>query len=251
MKLKINSKEYTCRARVQKEKRVDFVAVTPELENDDLVGSIETYDDAGNLIALDLVGAYQRAYVVGAIITLTSEPILADAEAVEAYKGKATRYDGAVEAVDTLTGNVGANQSLAAEQLRRAMQMYAATLTDEQALEIATIYPTWEIGHAYAVNDIVSYGVNEVNDPQLYRVVQAHTSQADWTPNATPALYDAFGLNEQGYPVWSQPAGAHDAYNVGDIVDYNGTLYISLIDGNVWSPDAYPAGWQVYEEAQL
>lgn len=149
--------------------------------------------------------------------------------------------------VETLLGSIGGQ---AAEQMRRAIQLYAGTLSDEQAVEIATIYPTWEIGHAYAVNDIVSYGVNEANDPQLYRVVQAHTSQADWTPEATPALYDAFGLNEQGYPVWSQPTGAHDAYNVGDIVDYNGTLYISLIDGNVWSPDAYPAGWQVYEEAQ-
>lgn len=159
------------------------------------------------------------------------------------------RMDGGVVSsdVETLLGSIGGQ---AAEQMRRAIQLYAGTLSDEQAVEIATIYPMWEIGHAYAVNDIVSYGVNEVNDPQLYRVVQAHTSQADWTPEATPALYDAFGLNEQGYPVWSQPTGAHDAYNVGDIVDYNGTLYISLINGNVWSPDAYPAGWQVYEEAQ-
>ena len=46
---------------------------------------------------------------------------------------------------------------------------------------------------------------------------------------------------------WNQPTGAHDAYNTGDIVNYNGTLYKSLIDGNVWAPDAYPAGWEVYE----
>mgnify|MGYP000792956840 CR=1 FL=1 len=51
------------------------------------------------------------------------------------------------------------------------------------------------------------------------------------------------------YPDWVQPSGAHDAYNTGDIVNYNGTLYISLIDGNTWSPDAYPAGWQVYTPA--
>lgn len=122
--------------------------------------------------------------------------------------------------------------------------MFAATLTEEQALEIATVYPVWETGHAYAVGDIISYGGNGVGDPQLYKVVQAHTSQADWTPEATPALYDAFGLDEQGYPLWSQPTGAHDAYNKGDIVNYNGDLYESLIDGNVWSPDVYPAGWQ-------
>ena len=136
------------------------------------------------------------------------------------------------------------NRLQAAEQLRRAMQMFAQTLTDEEAMEIATIYPTYEVGKAYAVNEMLTYGANEVGDPQLYRVVQAHTSQADWTPDATPALYTPIGLTEEGYPVWSQPSGAQDAYNTGDIVDYNGTLYKSLIDGNVWSPEAYPAGWE-------
>lgn len=140
------------------------------------------------------------------------------------------------------------NRLQAAEQLRKALQMFAATLTDEQAMEVATIYPVWETGRAYAVDDIVSYGTNSVGDPQLYRVVQAHTSQADWTPDSVPALYDAFGLDDTGYPVWSQPTGAHDAYNAGDIVSYNGTLYRSLIDGNAWSPDAYPAGWELYTE---
>ena len=140
------------------------------------------------------------------------------------------------------------NRLQAAEQLRKALQMFAATLTDEQAMEVATIYPVWETGRAYAVDDIVSYGTNGVGDPQLYRVVQAHTSQADWTPDSVPALYDAFGLDDTGYPVWSQPTGAHDAYNAGDIVSYNGTLYRSLIDGNAWSPDAYPAGWELYIE---
>ena len=134
----------------------------------------------------------------------------------------------------------------AAEQLRRAIQMLAATLPEEKALEIATVYPVWQVGIAYAVGDIISYGTNNAGDPQLYKVVQAHTSQADWTPDATASLYDAFGLNESGYPIWTQPSGAHDAYNTGDIVDYNGTLYKSLIDGNVWSPEAYPAGWEVY-----
>lgn len=135
----------------------------------------------------------------------------------------------------------------AAEQMRRAIQMFAATLPEEQALEIATIYPVWEAGRSYTESEIVSCGTNSTGDPQLYKVVQAHTSQTDWTPDATPALYDAFGLDDGGYPIWSQPSGAHDAYNAGDIVNYNGTLYISLIDGNSWSPDAYPDGWEVYD----
>lgn len=141
------------------------------------------------------------------------------------------------------------NKLQAAEQLRRALQMFAATLTDEQALEVATVYPAWETGKAYVQGDLVTYSVNGVGDPQLYRVAQAHTSQADWLPNSTPALYTPIGLTDAGYPVWSQPTGAQDAYNTGDIVDYNGTLYQSTIDGNVWAPDSYPAGWEIYTKA--
>ena len=134
----------------------------------------------------------------------------------------------------------------ALEQMRKVLQMFAVTLSDEQAMEVATIYDPWEIGKAYSIGDFLTYGVNGVGDPQLYKVVQTHTSQGDWRPDTTASLYVAIGLDDQGYPVWSQPTGVHDAYNKGDIVDYNGTLYRSLIDGNVYSPDAYPAGWEIY-----
>lgn len=140
------------------------------------------------------------------------------------------------------------NRLQIAEQFRRALQMFAANLTDEQAMEVSTIYDPWVVGKSYAVGEFFTYGENSVGDPQLYKVVQAHTSQADWTPDVSASLYDAIGLDAAGYPIWSQPTGAHDAYNTGDIVDYNGTLYQSLIDGNTYSPDAYPAGWAVYVE---
>lgn len=140
------------------------------------------------------------------------------------------------------------NRLQAAEQLRRALQMFASSLTDEQAMEVVAVYDPWVIGKTYAVGDFLTYGENGVGDPQLYKVVQNHTSQADWTPDKTPSLYVAIGLDENGYPIWSQPTGAHDAYNKGDIVDYNGILYESLINGNVYAPDAYPAGWEVYND---
>ena len=136
-----------------------------------------------------------------------------------------------------------------AQAIREAMDYAGATLDEEQALICVRLYKQWEIGKDYAVGDFLTSGVNGVGDPKLYKVVQNHTSQADWTPDATPALYDAIGLDTDGYPVWSQPTGVHDAYNKGDIVNYNGTLYESLIDGNVYSPDAYPAGWAVYTES--
>lgn len=140
------------------------------------------------------------------------------------------------------------NRMQAAEQLRKALQMFAASLTDEQAMEVVAVYDPWQAGKPYAIGDFLTYGINGVGDPQLYKVTQAHTSQADWTPDTTPALYVAIGLDEKGYPIWSQPTGSHDAYNMGDIVDYNGKLYESTINGNVYSPDAYPAGWAEYSE---
>lgn len=139
------------------------------------------------------------------------------------------------------------NKLQMAEQFRKALQMFAASLTDEKALEVATIYDPWVVGKTYTIGDFFTHGTNSVGDPQLYKVNQNHTSQADWLPDATPALYTKIGLDDEGFPVWAQPTGAHDAYNTGDVVNYNGTLYESLIDGNVYSPDAYPAGWKIYE----
>ena len=135
-----------------------------------------------------------------------------------------------------------------AQLIREAMDVAGATLTEDQALVCVRLYKPWAPGNSYKVGDFLTYGINGVGDPQLYKVVQSHTSQADWTPDTTPALYTAIGLDDSGYPVWSQPTGAHDAYNKGDIVNYNGVLYRSLIDGNTYSPDAYPAGWEVLNE---
>lgn len=135
-----------------------------------------------------------------------------------------------------------------AQLIREAMDVAGATLTEDQALVCVRLYKSWAPGNSYKTNDFFTYGVNGVGDPQLYKVVQPHTSQADWKPDATPALYTAIGLDDGGYPIWSQPTGAHDAYNKGDIVNYNGTLYRSTIDGNVWSPESYPAGWELLIE---
>lgn len=132
--------------------------------------------------------------------------------------------------------------------IREAMDAAGATLTEEQALICVRLYNPWKVGKDYKTGDFFTFGMNSVGDPQLYKVNQAHTSQADWLPDKTPALYTAIGLDDSGYPVWAKPTGAHDAYNKGDIVNYNGVLKESLIDGNIWSPDEYPAGWADYSE---
>ena len=123
-----------------------------------------------------------------------------------------------------------------ARELRPYIEKAATNLTDEDALQAVELFPQWATGHAYAVDERLQY------KNVLYRVVQAHTSQADWTPDITPALFVVVSLDE--WPEFVQPTGAHDAYKKGDKVTFNGKHYISLIDANVYSPAAYPAGWK-------
>lgn len=143
------------------------------------------------------------------------------------------------------------NNTQNALELRKAIQLFLATLdadTDvENIMAVASVYPKYKVGATYKVKEVFSYGENSVGDPQLYQVLQEHTSAAEWTPDTATSLYKKIGVTEEGYPEWVQPLGASDAYNTGDIVSYNGTLYQSTIDGNVWSPEAYPQGWTVYE----
>ena len=134
-----------------------------------------------------------------------------------------------------------------AEVIREAMDAAGAVLTEEQALSCVYLFRAYEVGKHYYKDDYFVYGLNAVGDPQLYRVEQEHTSQADWKPGETPALYTAVGLDDSGHPVWAKPTGAHDAYDYGDIVNYNGVLYRSEMDGNVYSPDEYPDAWKEVE----
>lgn len=102
------------------------------------------------------------------------------------------------------------------------------------------LFPEWKPNTAYAVDERIRYA------DKLYRVVQAHTSQSDWTPDKTPALWTEVAKPGE-IPVWRQPTGAQDAYNKGDKVHYptiNDPVYESLIDANVYSPEAYPQGWE-------
>lgn len=110
-------------------------------------------------------------------------------------------------------------------------------LTDETALDTVDLFPAWRAGEAYAVGDRIQYG------GKLYKVVQAHTSQADWAPDIVPALYVEVAAPGE-IPVWKQPTGAHDTYAKGDRVHWptaSDPVYESTVDNNNWAPDVY--GW--------
>lgn len=107
------------------------------------------------------------------------------------------------------------------------------------ASEQSLLFAEWEPNIAYSVGQLRRYG------DTLYKCVQAHTSQADWTPPATPALWAVTSDPADEWPEWSQPLGAHDAYNTGDQVSYDGKHWRSTVDANVWQPGTY--GWEQVE----
>ena len=140
------------------------------------------------------------------------------------------------------------------EQTNKAMELLninfnglLPNLSDEQALQVPLMFPKWQSDKAYAVGERVLYlGV-------LYKVLQAHTSQQGWEPDITPSLFaknliikDDSG-EQVDIPEWVQPDSTNP-YMIGDKVKFEGKVYQSLIDNNVWSPSAYPQGWEEVNE---
>ena len=128
-----------------------------------------------------------------------------------------------------------------AKMLRKRIEQAAESLGDEDALTAIEMFAEWKADTAYDTNERIRCG------GKLYRVVQAHTSQADWTPDITPALYTEVAKPGE-IPVWKQPTGAQDAYKIGDKVHYpgeNDPVYVSTVDNNVWEPNSY--GWELVE----
>lgn len=111
-------------------------------------------------------------------------------------------------------------------------------LSEKDLEELVALYPKFMVGIDYKIGDLIQY--KEI----LFEVIQSHTSQLDWTPDITPSLFKS--KSPHGViPNWTQPVGSHDAYKIGDKVLFDGQVYESTIDGNVWSPVDYPQGWKL------
>lgn len=124
------------------------------------------------------------------------------------------------------------------DAVKRMLSSSVAELSDEEALSVAALYPTWNSKMGEQVNTGERYWY----DGKLYKVVQAHTVQENWTPNVSASLFSEVTIEE--WPEWVQPTGVQDAYMIGDKVTFEEKHYISLIDNNTWSPAVYPAGWE-------
>ena len=110
-------------------------------------------------------------------------------------------------------------------------------LIPEPSAEVLEIVDQWEPDHKYLKGHYLK------DNGKLYKVLQGHQSQSDWKPDKSPSLYAPLLTDPSGAVLpWVQPESTNP-YMKGDRVKYNGKTYESLIDNNVWSPEAYPAGW--------
>lgn len=123
-----------------------------------------------------------------------------------------------------------------ARELRAQFVKLREMATDEMSLQVPNLYPTWRAEAEYAVGDRVLY--NDV----LYKVLQEHTSQVDWTPDVATSLFAKVLIPDENIiPEWEQPDSTNP-YMSGDKVSYNGKIWTSIVDNNVWQPSVY--GWE-------
>ncbi len=189
----------------------------PNTEYDALISNIETYIEAKN----------KRTYVPPQEST--------DEEKLQ-MEASQTRANLQTMAINTMMLALAGNDITDA---KREYQTSLMSISDDVALKISDMFPVWS-GDSIEYKKDTKLTYNGV----LYKVLQAHTSQADWTPEAAPSLFAKVLTSDDGTPLpWEQP-GSTNPYMKGDKVLYNGKVYESLIDNNVWSPEAYPAGWK-------
>lgn len=162
--------------------------------------------------------------------------------------GRYIRYEWQVEDIEFSEAEIQNQEAQKAmEMLNMDFQTQVQTLPDEQALLVPSVFPLWQVEVAYEV------GFKVRHKDILYKVLQAHTSQADWTPDVAVSLFAKVivgeldpGTGEQVVLDWIQPDSTNP-YMKGDRVIFEGVVYESTMDNNIWAPDVYPQGWSVVE----
>lgn len=168
----------------------------------------------------DHLGYLQKGYNVGGydqVLTVSMRSDYDDISSLEVLIGFRPTYDEAVKK-------------------RQDIEAIAIDVPDDKAKEHTWAFENWSAESVtYKVGDRVQYL------ERLYKCVQAHISQTDWTPDITPSLWVSMSDPSIEYPDWVQPTGSHDAYQMGDKVSHKEKHWISTADANVWEPGVY--GW--------
>ena len=125
--------------------------------------------------------------------------------------------------------------------VKMAVKQARQITDDAEALEVKMLYKQWDkqIDKPLEVGEYIQYR------DALYKVLQAHTAQEAWTPTDAPSLFAKVLTDPTGETIldWEQPDSTNP-YMIGDKVMFEGKVYQSVIDNNVWSPASYPQGWK-------
>lgn len=127
--------------------------------------------------------------------------------------------------------------------MKLAVKQARQITDDEEALQVQCLYKQWDkqIGKTLQVGEYINY--NGV----LYKVLQQHTVQEQWTPATSPSLFAKVLVDPTGETIleWEQPDSTNP-YMKGDKVKHNDKVWQSTIDNNVWEPGVY--GWEEVTE---
>lgn len=134
----------------------------------------------------------------------------------------------------------------ALDSTRKVTEIAFVTMAESGSIDEVTagehkeLFADWKAGVAYTVGKYRNYG------SKLYRCVQDHTSQEGWEPDKAGNLWAVAADPAEEWPEWSQPMGAHDAYEEGAKVSHAGKHWVSDVNGNVWEPGT--SGWTEAQE---
>lgn len=141
---------------------------------------------------------------------------------------------------ETAINNLGI-EAKDAEEFRSSVDLILNSLDDEQAIQLPILFPLWKIEVEYKVDERIRY------NNKIYKVLQNHTSQENWTPALAPSLFAALLIDEVNGTIleWIQPDSTNP-YSNGDKVIHNQKFWISTADNNIWEPGALLTPWKEY-----
>ena len=136
---------------------------------------------------------------------------------------------------DPRIAKIAATLNAAAAAARITIKAQLDTIGDDAVAEVAALFPDWTPGVAVAPGDVLAW------DGTLVEVIQAHTTQADWTPDRVPALFKVHRTPEMTEWVAGITVAAGERFTFGgatwECVQAHTTQ-------KGWEPDKVPSLWR-------
>ena len=128
-----------------------------------------------------------------------------------------------------------------ARKMRAAMETAAVSLDDATASTAPELFPRLK-----GDGSLVKAGTRICWGGTLKRAAVDLWDNAENTPDAAPTLWEDV-LYRDGIRIIPETITVGLAFAKGERGWWGDSLYVSTLDANVWTPEAYPAGWEIVE----